>query len=243
MIAISETESLVLSGKHFSISKRSFYAFSFEWFVLPHCNCDYLCLHFIFVCDKNDRCIRDTDVHLSFKKCDFPGSRIVHYGWSVPFWRNLLKNVIYILNLYWSLVDLQFCIHFCCIAKWFNIHYFPYSLLWWFMIDVEQSSLHCTVGPCLSILCVIRTQSTFDPLKSYKDRSRQNLLFFSILYCSIPFHQHYLKTYYVPTPVSVYLCFYHLLNEKALRGANESGQVALTAGPVSPCHSPTLAPH
>ncbi|KAB0370296.1 hypothetical protein FD755_018258, partial [Muntiacus reevesi] len=57
----------------------------------------------------NDRCIRDTDVHLSFKKCDFPCSRIVHY-------------------------------------------------------DVEQSSLPCTVGPCLSILCVIRTQSTFDPL-------------------------------------------------------------------------------
>ena len=92
------------------------------------------------------------------------------------------------------------------------------------MIDVEQSSLHCTVGPCLSILCVIRTQSTFDPLKSYKDHSRQNLLCCSILYCSIPFHQHYLKTYYVPTPVSVYLCFYHLLNEKALRGADESGR-------------------
>ena len=150
---------------------------------------------------------------------------------------------IYILKFYWSLVDLQCCIHFCCRAKWFSIRSFPYCLPWWFMIDVEQGSLHWTVGPCLSVLCVIRTQSTFDPLKSYKDCSRQDLLFCSILYCSIPFCQHYLKTYYVPTPVSVYLCFYHLLNDTALREADESGQVALTAAPVSPCHPPALIPH
>ena len=93
------------------------------------------------------------------------------------------------------------------------------------------------------MLCVIRTQSTFDPLESCKDRSRQDLLFHSISYCSIPFRQHYLKTYYVPTPVSVYLCFYHLLNETALREADESGQVAVTATPVSPCHPPALIPH
>ena len=96
--------------------------------------------------------------------------------------------------------------------------------------------VNCTLGPCLSTLCIIRTQSTFDPLKSYKDRSRQDLLFCSTLYCSIPFCQHYLKTYCVPTPVSVYLCFYHLLNETALREADESGQAALTAAPASPCH-------
>ena len=106
LIAISETESLVLSGKHFSISKRRFYTFSFELFVLPRCNCNYLHLHSVFVCDKNDRCIRDTDVHLSFKKCDFPCARIEHYGWSLTFSRNLLKNAIYMLNFYWSLVDL-----------------------------------------------------------------------------------------------------------------------------------------
>lgn len=103
--------------------------------------------------------------------------------------------------------------------------------------------LNCTLGPCLSSLCVIRTQSTFDPLKSHKDRSRQDLLFCSILYCSIPFCQHYLKTYGVPTPVSVYLCFYHLLNETALREADESGQAALTAAPASPCHPPAMVPH
>ncbi|TKC34567.1 hypothetical protein EI555_020197, partial [Monodon monoceros] len=32
---------------------------------------------FIFVSDKNDKCIGDTDVHLSFKKYDFPCVRIV----------------------------------------------------------------------------------------------------------------------------------------------------------------------
>ena len=41
----------------------------------------------------------------------------------------------------------------------------------------------------------------------------------------------------------VCLCFYHLLNETALREADESGQVAVTAAPVSPCHPPALIPH
>ena len=48
-----------------------------ELFVLPHCNHNSLCLHFIFVSDKNDKCTGDTGVHLSFKKYDFPCVRIV----------------------------------------------------------------------------------------------------------------------------------------------------------------------
>lgn len=48
-----------------------------EPFVLPHGDRNSLCLQFIFVGDKNDKCIGDTDVHLSFKKYGFPCVRIV----------------------------------------------------------------------------------------------------------------------------------------------------------------------
>ena len=47
---------------------------------------------------------------------------------------------------YWSVVELQCCVNFCCI-----FFLFQYGL----SQDIEYSSLCCTVGPCLSIPYVI----------------------------------------------------------------------------------------
>ena len=61
------------------------------------------------------------------------------------------------------MVDLQCCVNFCCIAKWFSctsicvyvyilFHMlFHYDLPW----DIEYGSLCYTVKPCLSILGIL----------------------------------------------------------------------------------------
>ena len=55
------------------------------------------------------------------------------------FWCHFFKN--------WSVVDLQGCVNFCCIAQWFSYTYI-YSLPWCLSLDTEYSSLCYRVGAC-----------------------------------------------------------------------------------------------
>ena len=72
-------------------------------------------------------------------------------------WGFVIFNLIFILH--WSIIDLQCCVSFRCIAKWFSYTYipsfsdsFPYRLLQ----NTESSSLCYTVGPYwLSILHIV----------------------------------------------------------------------------------------
>ena len=74
----------------------------------------------------------------------------------------LWNTVFFFLKtcFYWSIVDLQRCVNFCCTAKWFT--YSCTSILFNIPIrcglsqNSEYSSLCCSVGPyCLSILCLL----------------------------------------------------------------------------------------
>lgn len=64
----------------------------------------------------------------------------------------IFAKVIFIIfpifNLFsWSITDLQYCINFCCTAKWLfykYIHYFSFGL----SQNTEYSSLWYAVGPC-----------------------------------------------------------------------------------------------
>ena len=80
---------------------------------------------------------------------------------------SLLSTILKIL-FYCSIVDLQYCVNFCCTAKWVSFTYiyilfhilFHYGLLQ----DIGYSSLCCAVGPCcLSILyillCICQSQA------------------------------------------------------------------------------------
>ena len=53
-------------------------------------------------------------------------------------------------------VDLQYCVHFHCIAKWLSYPYI-YSFFicfpLWLSQDIEYSSLCYTVGPCFLFIC------------------------------------------------------------------------------------------
>ena len=85
---------------------------------------------------------------------------VIHYIYSTYLcfnWRFVLFNLIFILH--WSIIELQCCVSFRCIATWFSYTYipsfqilFPYKLLQ----NIELSSLCYTVGPFwLSILHII----------------------------------------------------------------------------------------
>ena len=107
-----------------------------------------------------------------------PGSLVILWilNWiflQVPIPPSLLFLLFF---LYWSIVDLQCCVHFWYIAKWFHytslslslsiyiyiyiyIHthiYFQILFHYGLSQDIEYSSLCCTVGPCcLSLLCEV----------------------------------------------------------------------------------------
>ena len=59
---------------------------------------------------------------------------------------------------FWSLVDLQCCVNFCCMAKWFGYRHTESSLRYsfsWRFITGKCNSLCHAVGPCLSVSYII----------------------------------------------------------------------------------------
>ena len=72
----------------------------------------------------------------------------------------LKELVLYINNsvFYWSIVNLQCCISFKCIAKWFSCTYILFQILFHYRLlqDIEYSYLCCTVSSCcLPILYIV----------------------------------------------------------------------------------------
>ena len=61
-------------------------------------------------------------------------------------------------KIYWSIVDLQHCVNFCCTAKWLSYTYIHSHILFHYRLsqDIEHRSLCYTVVPCcLSILYIL----------------------------------------------------------------------------------------
>ena len=70
-------------------------------------------------------------------------------------WRKSRRNSFLI---YWSIIDLQHCVNFYCIANWFSYTYFfSYFFPLWF---ITRYWLYSTL--CLSILWIMEIQLTSD---------------------------------------------------------------------------------
>ena len=75
-------------------------------------------------------------------------------------WAELGSFISFFLSffIYWSIVDLQYCVGFRCTAKWFSYIYIFFQIIFHYKLlqDIEYSSLYYTVNPCcLSILCIV----------------------------------------------------------------------------------------
>ena len=87
---------------------------------------------------------------------------------------------------YWSIVELQRCVNYCCTAKWLSythIYILSHILFHYGLSqDIEYSSLCYTVGPCcLSILYIpvfICQSQTPNPTLSYPLPTWQPLVCF-----------------------------------------------------------------
>ena len=70
------------------------------------------------------------------------------------------KPLHFFFLFYWSIVDLQCCVHVCCTAEWLSYIYIPFHILFHYGLsqDIEyiDSFLCSTVETCcLSMLCIL----------------------------------------------------------------------------------------
>ena len=90
--------------------------------------------------------------------------------------------------------DLQCCVNFHCIAKWFSYTYifFLHSFPLWFITEYWISFSVLTVGPCLSILCshlvilnsqLVSSNPSLPPLPLGNHKSLLSCLLSFFLFC------------------------------------------------------------
>ena len=92
----------------------------------------------------------------SLKQCSWHG----HHTSSISItWELRNTHSLFFLKFYWSTVDLQCCVNFCCTAKgpsYTYIYILFHSLFHYGLSqDTEYSSLCYTVGPCCSSILYI----------------------------------------------------------------------------------------
>ena len=91
-----------------------------------------------------------------------PGKRqcpLYHEDYSLTSLGYLFFPLSFFKKNYQGIVNLQYCINFCCTVKWLGYKYvcvlfhnlFHYGL----KQDIDHSSLCCIVGPCSSLLTYI----------------------------------------------------------------------------------------
>ena len=93
-----------------------------------------------------------TRIRRPFNSQGIPSSSRRAFGiYRSPFLVCKFSNLLFLnILFYWSIVDLQCCVNFCCRAKWFSNIYFFFHVLFHPSLSqgIKHSFLCYTVGPC-----------------------------------------------------------------------------------------------